>query len=123
MGKVPAMTKLWRPYSGYIQVPAVWLDERPVNFANVRLARAAEIVCARQLKSGFEATIFRDGMIFFRFTDTPLDAGAIDFTTMSPAQHELAISILHERAEVLTFHSACFGMPIISRRRSIKLVA
>jgi hypothetical protein len=79
------MTKQWRPYSGYVQVPAVWLDERPVSFANVRLARAAGIVCARQLKSGFEATIFRDGMIFFRFTDTPLDAGGYRFYDNEPS--------------------------------------
>jgi hypothetical protein len=104
------MTKPWRPYSGYIQVPAVWLDDKPVDFSNVKLARAAEIVCKRQLNSGFEATIFRDGLIFFRFTGTSLDAGTIDFATMTPAQHELATSISHGRAEVLTFHSACFGM-------------
>jgi hypothetical protein len=88
----------------------VWFDDEPVDFSRITLTRAVEVVCHRQLRSGLEATITREGLVVFKFVGTAMDAGPVDTSAMTADQHTTLTRIIHARAEVLTFHSACLAM-------------
>jgi hypothetical protein len=100
----------WRPYDGYIHVPSIWIDEQPINPARISWPRMLEVVCERSLRIGMRVTVTRECMLSFRFAGSPLGGG--DYDPDDPSTMFLEpriVRLLHDRANALTFHSACLA--------------
>jgi hypothetical protein len=100
----------WRPYDGYIHVPGIWVDERPIDPARIAWPRMLEIVCERSLRMGMWVIATRECMFSFRFAGSPLGGGNYDPDRPDAKLLEPRIvRLLHDRADALTFHSACLA--------------
>jgi hypothetical protein len=100
----------WRPYDGYIHVPAIWIDEQPPDPGRISWPRMLEVVCERSLRMGMQVTATRECIFSFRFAGSQLDDGNYDPDGANTRLLEPRIvRLLHDRANALTFHSACLA--------------